>query len=240
MPKSDTQNLLLAALPKREFAKIEHSLKLVNLKVGQVLWEINEKRRYVYFPVSALVCFLYETENGTSIEVGMTGRQGMVGIVTFFGDSIMAKRAVVESAGQAYVMKAKDVEDHFAKSPDFEDICMSYTQTLIAQISQSAICNGLHSIEQRLCRYLLVVSDSIQGPGLVMTQTRISEVLGVRRESVSVTAAQLQNNGLIKYERGKITILDRKGLLATVCECYTSVRAQYDRILSKYISQHDA
>ena len=239
-PKSDTQNLLLAALPESEFARIEPFLKLVDLKVDQVLWEMNEKRRHVYFPTTAMVCLLYEAEDGTSIEVGMTGRQGMVGIVTFIGDARMAKRAVVEIPGQAYVMKAKDVEKFFEEIPDFRDICMSYTQTLIAQISQSAICNRMHSVEQQICRYLLFNSDNLLSAKFKMTQTRISDVLGVRRESVSIAATQLQARGLIKYERGKMELLDRKALLATVCECYMAVRDQYERILSKYISQHDA
>jgi CRP-like cAMP-binding protein len=170
----------------------------------------------------------------------MTGRKGMVGIVTFMGDAVMAKRAVVQTAGQAYVMKAKDIMKHLEDSADFQDICMSYTQTLIAQISQSAICNGLHSIDQRLCRYLLVVSDNMQSLEFTMLQSSISDVLGVRRESVSLAAAQLKSSGLIKYGRGKITILDQEGMLAKVCECYASFNEQYHRILARYSDEHNA
>jgi len=237
---SKIQNLLLAALPKNVFDKIEPSLKLVDLKLDEVLWEMDEKRRHIYFPTTAMICLLYETEDGESIEVGMTGRQGLVGVVTFIGDARMAKRAVVMNPGQAYVMKAKDVEKYFEEISDFQEICMLYTQTLLAQISQNVICNRLHSIEQQLCRFLLIISDNLQTTTIHMTHDRISNVLGVRRESVSTAAAQLQDEGLIKYAHGKIELLDRKGLLAVACECYEVVRDQYERILEKYISQHDS
>jgi len=236
--KENVDNMLLAALPEKERKRLEPLLKLVDLDDGEVLWEMDEKRRFVYFPTTAMVCLLYDSDDGVSIEVGMTGRQGMVGIVTFIGDSRMAKRAVVQRKGQAYRMKASDVEEEFAHCPDFHDICLSYTQTLIAQISQSVICNRLHSVEQQMCRYLLVSSDNLQTNKLTMTHERISNVLGVRRETVSVAAAQLRDNGLIKYSRGKITLVDRKGILATACECYAAVKDQYDRILCKYISVH--
>ena len=245
MPKvekasSKIQNLLLAALPKSVFDTIEPSLKLVDLKLDEVLWEMDEQRKHIYFPTSAMICLLYETEDGESIEVGMTGRLGMVGIVTFIGDARMAKRAVVMNPGQAYVMKAKDVEKFFEEIPDFQGICMLYTQTLLAQISQNVICNRLHSIEQQLCRLLLIINDNLQTTTIHMTHGRISNILGVRRESISAAAAQLQDQGLIKYARGKIELLDRKGLLAVACECYEVVKNQYKRILGKYISQHDS
>ncbi len=232
------QNTLLDALPERELKKIHPLLKLVDLELGEVLWEMEEKREYVYFPTTAMICLLYDSEDGTSIEVGMTGRHGMLGIVTFIGDSKMAKRAVVQHKGQAYRIKAKDVESAFAECGDFQDICMSYTQTLIAQISQSAICNRLHSVEQQMIRYLLINQDNLQTDEFLMTHAQISNVLGVRRETVSAAASQLKDNGLIKYSRGKMTLLDRKGLLAAACECYEEVTSQYDRILSKYIKKH--
>lgn len=237
---SQIQNLLLAALPENIFDKIEPSLKLVDLKLDEVLWEMNEKRKHIYFPTSAMICLLYETEDGESIEVGMTGRQGLVGVVTFIGDARMAKRAVVMNPGQAYVMQAKDVEQYFEEISGFQEICMLYTQTLLAQISQNVICNRLHSIEQQLCRFLLIISENLQTTTIHMTHSRISSVLGVRRESVSAAAAQLQDNGFIKYTRGKIELLDRKGLLGAACECYEVVKDQYERILGKYISQHDS
>ncbi len=235
---SNIHNHLLAVLPPDEFAKIEPSWRLIDLEVDEVLWEMHEKREHVYFPTTALVCLLYELEDGTSIEVGMTGRQGMVGVVTFVGDSRMAKRAVVEVAGQAYVMQAKDVERFFEEIRDFQDICMSYTQTLIAQISQSAICNRMHSIDQQICRYLLFMGLNVESDTFKMTQKRMSNVLGVRRESISIAAAQLKKLGLIQYGRGKMSILDHKGLLEAACECFEAVKEQYDRILSKYVSDH--
>ncbi len=234
------ENQLLAALPAKEFKKIEPLLKLVDLELNDVLWEMDEKREFVYFPTTAMICLLYESEEGVSIEVGMTGRQGMVGVVTFIGDSRMAKRAVVQREGQAYRMKASDVEKQFADCPDFHDICLAYTQTLIAQISQSAICNRLHSVEQQICKYLLVNQDNLQTKTFSMTHEQISNVLGVRRESVSVSAAQLKDIGAIDYARGQLTILDRRLLKTSACECYAVVKEQYDRILSKYIKQHDS
>lgn len=237
---SKIMNSLLAALPEKVFNQIESSLTLVDLKLNEVLWEMDEQRKHVYFPISAMICLLYETEDGDSIEVGMTGRLGMVGVVTFIGDARMAKRAVVINPGQAYVMKAKDIEKFFEEIPDFQDICMLYTQTLLAQISQNVICNRLHTIDQQLCRFLLIMHDNLQTTTIHITHDRISNVLGVRRESVSAAAAQLQDNGFIKYTRGKMELLDRKGLLSTACECYEVVKDQYERILGKYISQHDS
>jgi CRP-like cAMP-binding protein len=242
-PQSGTRpdalhNRLLAALPASEFENIRLKLEPVELEMDEVLWEMEEKRDFVYFPTTAMICLLYETDEGVSIEVGMTGSQGMVGVVAFIGDSRMAKRAVVQRAGQAYRMKAKDVEAEFARSPSFQDICMSYTQTLIAQISQSAICNRLHSIQQQLCRYLLVSHDNLHTKSLRMTHEQISNVLGVRRESISVAATDLRDKGLIESSRGKITIVDLRGLRAEACECYGVVKEQYDRILGKYASSH--
>ncbi len=239
-PKEDEalENKLLAALPEAEFKKIRPLLKEVDLELDDVLWEMDEERKFVYFPTTAMICLLYDSDEGVSIEVGMTGRQGMVGVVTFIGDSRMAKRAVVQREGKAFRMKAKDVEDQFASCPDFHDICMCYTQTLIAQISQNAICNRLHSVGQQLCRYLLVNYDNLETETFSMTHEQISNVFGVRRESVSLAAAQLKDDGLIEYSRGKLTILDRKGMLDCTCECYEVVREQYDRILSKYIKIH--
>ena len=234
------ENKLLAALPAAEFKKIRPLLKEVDLELDEVLWEMDEKRKFVYFPTTAMICLLYVSDEGVSIEVGMTGRQGMVGVVTFIGDSQMAKRAVVQREGKAFRIKAEDVEEEFANCPDFQEICMCYTQTLIAQISQNAICNRLHSVEQQLCRYLLVNYDNLQTKTFSMTHEQISNVFGVRRESVSLAAAGLKDRGLIEYSRGTLTILDRPGLLKAACECYEAVRDQYDRILSKYIKTHDA
>lgn len=234
------QNQILAALPQNEFDEIASSLKLVDLERDQVLWEMDEKRKHIYFPTTVMICMLYDTEDGDSIEVGMTGRQGMVGIVTFVGDARMAKRAVVMNSGQAYIMKANDAEKYFGKLPCFQEICLCYTQTLIVQLSQGIICNRLHSIDQQLCRYLLIYNDMLRSTVFHLTQARISNVLGVRRESISTAAAQLQAKGLIKYTHGKIELLDRKSLLAAACECYQVVKEQNERILGKYFSRYNA
>jgi len=234
------QNRLLGALPEAEFKKIRPLLKEVDLAQDEVLWEIDEKCRLVYFATTAMICVLYDADEGVSIEVGMTGRQGMVGVVTFIGDARMAKRAVVQREGKAFRMRAEDVEKEFATCPDFQDICMCYTQTLIAQISQNVICNRLHSVEQQLCRYLLVNYDNLLTESFAMTQEQISNVLGVRRESVSIAATELKDRGLIDYSRGQIEVLDREGLLSSACECYEVVRDQYDRILGKYIKVHSS
>ena len=234
------ENSLLAALPEAEFKKIQPLLKEVDLEQDEVLWEMDEKRKFVYFPTTAMICLLYDSDEGVSIEVGMTGRQGMVGVVTFIGDSRMAKRAVVQRAGKAFKMKAEEVEEEFLTCPAFQEICMCYTQTLIAQISQNVICNRLHSVEQQLCRYLLVNYDNLQTKTFSMTHEQISNVFGVRRESVSLAAAGLKDRGLIEYSRGTLTILDRPGLLKAACECYEVVREQYDRILNQYAKMHGA
>ena len=231
---------MLSALPEAEFDSIYPALELVDLEVGDILWESEEVREHVYFPTTALICLLYESDEGVSVEVGIAGRQGLLGVATFMGEARMAKRAVVQSAGQAYRMRAKDVKEEFSECGDFQDICMAYTQTLIAQISQTAICNQLHSVEQRFCRYLLINHDHLQSNTVLMTHDQISNVLGVRRESVSMAAAAIRDGGLIEYSRGKITLIDRKGLEKTVCECYGVVKEQYERILTKYIKNHAA
>lgn len=233
-----SSNNLLAAIPKSEFDQIEPKLELVDLEMDDVLWEMEEKREYVYFPTTAMICLLYESEDGQSVEVGMTGSEGMVGVVAFVGDARMAKRAVVQCAGKAYRMKAKDAEAEFDRKSSFQDICLCYTQTLIAQISQSAICNRLHTVPEQLCRYLLVNHDNLRTKTLQMTHEQISNVLGVRRESISAAASELRSAGLIQTSRGKIKLVDLKGLERATCECYGVVREQYDRILSKYLKTH--
>ena len=232
------QNQLLAALPKSEFEKIRPFLEPVILKRGEVLWEADEKNRYIYFPNTAMICLLYETEDGQSIEVGVIGRQGLVGIATYMGDARVSNRVVVQRGGIAYRMKGKDVMKEFSECGDFQDILMCYAQSLITQISQTAICNRLHSIEQQLCRWLLINHDHQQTKTFLMTHDQISNLLGVRRESISMAAEHLKDRRLIEYSRGNITLLDRKGIFASACECYRVVREQYDRMLSKYVSIH--
>jgi CRP-like cAMP-binding protein len=245
MPKSETiedarQNQLLAALPESEFDHIRLALEHVTLELGQVLWEAEELNQHIYFPTTAMLCMLYETISGQSIEVGMIGRNGLVGIATFMGDADLSHRVVVGRAGGAYRMKGVAAMEEFSESGDFQDILMCYTQSLITQISQTAICNRLHSVDQQLCRWLLMNHDHQQTTTFLMTHDKISRLLGVRRESVSLAAAHLQERGLIEGSRGKITLLDRKGIEAVACECYKVVKDQYVRMLSKYVSIHGA
>lgn len=231
-------NQLLAALPASEYEKIRPALERVTLERGQVLWEAEELNQHIYFPTTAMICMLYETESGQSIEVGMIGRQGLVGIATFMGDADLLHRVVVERAGDAYRMTGKAAMEEFSESGDFQDILMCYTQSLITQISQTAVCNQLHSVDQQLCRWLLMNHDHQMTTTFLMTHDQIAKLLGVRRESVSLAASQLQDRGLILCTRGKIEMVDRSRIEATSCECYRIVKAQYDRMLSKYIKAH--
>ncbi len=232
------KNQLLAALPESEFKKIRPALDLVSLETGDVLWEAESKRHHIFFPTTAIIGLFYESNEGVSIEVGLTGRQGLVGVSTFMAEASMATRAVTFYSGDAYRMKASDVKSEFSACGDFQDICMYFTQILIAQISQKAICNRLHAVEQHLCRFLLYIHDHQQTNLFIITHDQISQVLGVRRESVSLAAAKLQENKLIEYSRGKIKLLDRKGLENFSCECYHVVNDHYQRVLGKYISKH--
>ena len=234
------QNQLLAALPESEYNHIRPTLEHVTLAAGEVLWEAEEQNQYIYFPTTAMICLLYETVTGQSIEVGVIGRSGLVGIATFMGEANLSNRVVVQRGGGAYRMRGADVMSEFSESGDFQDILMCYTQSLITQISQTAICNRLHSVDQQLCRWLLMNHDHQQTTTFLMTHDRISNLLGVRRESVSLASSHLQEQGLIKCTRGKIILLDRKGIERVACECYEVVREQYERMLSKYVSIHGA
>lgn len=232
-------NKLLAALPSADFKALEKHLEICTLEKGDVLWEMDELREHVYFPIDCIICLLHESENGVSVEVGMTGRQGMVGVVTFIGDGIMAKRAVVQNAGRAYRVAAEVVEKRIADSVAFHDVCMSYTQVLLAELSQNAICNRLHSVDQQVSRYLLRSYESLGTHKFSVTHQQMADSLGVRRESISVAAQGLRDQGLIEYARGEVKLLDRAGLTAVTCECYEAVHDQYKRILKDYVSEHE-
>ncbi len=231
-------NKLLAALPARVFDKLSSQLKTVDLEKNEVLWDMDEVRDVVYFPIDAMICLLYEAEDGTSVEVGMTGRLGMVGVVTFLGDARMAKKAVVQQAGKAYMIAAGIITEQLKKLPAFKEVCMAYTQALLAQISQSAICNRLHPVDKQLCKYLLICRDNIGSKKFSITQAQIADTLGVRRETVSAAARRLRGRGLIDYRRGEITIKDRVALEDNACECYGEVKQQYNRILKGYTAEH--
>jgi CRP-like cAMP-binding protein len=230
-PNEPPENRLLAALPSNEYERVLPQLEQVSLSLGEVVYEFGGHLDYVFFPTNSIVSLLYTMENGTSAEMGLTGRDGVVGIALFMGGGTMPNRAVVQSAGGALRMKAKVLQDEFAMGGRFQYLLLRYTQALITQISQTAVCNRLHSVEQQLCRWLLLSHDRVQADELIMTQELIADMLGVRREGVTVAAGRLQDSGAIKYIRGHIKILDRQKLEETVCECYQVVKTEFDRLL---------
>lgn len=235
---SARMNHLLAALPKDEFTRLEPLLEPVSLELGQVIYESGEKLDHIYFPTTAIISLLYIMENGSTAEIGMSGNDGLVGIALYMGGSTTPSRAVVQSAGNSFRLRSKDLNDEFSLGGTFQKVLLRYTQSLMTQISQTAVCNRLHSVQKQLCRWLLINHDLLQTNKLIMTHDLIANMLGVRREGVSIAAGQLQELGLISYVRGTITILDRDGLLANACECYQVVKDEYDRLLGTYISRN--
>ena len=229
--KEPVENRLLGSLPVAEFERLRPNLRPVSFALGEVVYEFGGHLDYVFFPTNSIVSLLYTMENGSSAEMGLTGNEGVVGIALFMGGGTMPNRAVVQSAGDALRMKAKVLQDEFARGGKFQQLLLRYTQALITQISQTAVCNRLHSVEQQLCRWLLLSHDRLQTDELVMTQELIAAMLGVRREGVTVAAGRLQDAGAISYVRGHIQILDREKLEATVCECYVVVKDEFDRLL---------
>ena len=227
------ENRLLAALPADQYERLRPSLQPVEFTLGEVVYEFAGQLDYVFFPTNSIVSLLYTMENGTSAEMGLTGNDGVVGIALLMGGGTMPNRAVVQSAGGALRMKAKILQDEFALGGKFQQLLLRYTQALITQISQTAVCNRLHSVEQQLCRWLLLSHDRLKTDELVMTQELIADMLGVRREGVTVAAGRLQDAGAISYVRGHIQILNRQTLEATVCECYGVVRDEFQRLLGE-------
>ncbi|HWP54297.1 MAG TPA: Crp/Fnr family transcriptional regulator [Pyrinomonadaceae bacterium] len=224
-------NRLLAALPADELERLRPLLQSVEFSLGEVVYEFGGALDYVFFPTNSIISLLYTMENGTSAEMGLTGNEGVVGIALFMGGGTMPNRAVVQSAGGALRMKAKVLQDEFALGGRFQQLLLRYTQALITQISQTAVCNRLHSVDQQLCRWLLLSHDRVKADELIMTQELIADMLGVRREGVTVAAGRLQDAGAISYVRGHIQILDRQRLEETVCECYQVVKDEFDRLL---------
>ena len=225
------ENRLLAALPADQYERLRPSLQPVEFTLGEVVYEFAGQLDYVFFPTNSIVSLLYTMENGTSAEMGLTGNEGVVGIALFMGGGTMPNRAVVQSAGGALRMKAKVLQEEFALGGTFQQLLLRYTQALITQISQTAVCNRLHSVDQQLCRWLLLSHDRVKADELIMTQELIADMLGVRREGVTVAAGRLQDAGAISYVRGHIQILDRQRLEKTVCECYRVVKDEFDRLL---------
>lgn len=232
---SALQNHLLALLSKQEYLRIKDKLELDSLRLGQVIYEAGSELSHMYFPTTAVISMLYIMENGGTAEIGIAGNNGMVGYALIMGGGTTSSRAVVQIAGEAFRMSAEDVREAFARGGDFQNVLLRYTQSLITQISQTAVCNRLHSVEQQLSRWLLINHDQLPADKLVMTHELIANMLGVRREGVSIAAAHLQSLGIIEYYRGTITILDRDTLEKVACECYKVVMDEYERLLGAYV-----
>jgi CRP-like cAMP-binding protein len=224
-------NLLLAALPQAESSRWSSQLEPVDMPLGQVLYESGTRLSHVYFPTTSIISLLYVMENGASAEIAVVGQEGIVGISLVMGGESTPSRAVVQSAGQGLRLKANLMMQEFNRGGPVMHLLLRYTQALITQMAQTAVCNRHHSLDQQLCRWLLLSLDRLQSNQLVMTQELIANMLGVRREGVTEAAGQLHKAGLIRYQRGHITILDRAGLERRTCECYAVVKKEYDRLL---------
>jgi CRP-like cAMP-binding protein len=229
---SPTQNHLLAALPTQEFTRLAKNLKLVHLDLGHVIYESGCKLDEVYFPTTAIVSLLYVLEDGASTEIAVAGNEGIIGISLFMGGNTTPSRAVVQSNGWCYSLGSDFLKTEFERGGPLRQLLLRYTQAVITQMTQTAVCNRHHTIDQQLCRWLLSSLDRLSSYTLTMTQDLIANMLGVRREGVTDAAIKLQREGLISYSRGRITVLDRPGLERRVCECYLVVRREYDRLLS--------
>lgn len=225
------QNQLLACLPSAEWERWKPQLELVDLPLGKVLYESGEQLTHVHFPASGIVSLLYVLDSGASAEIAVVGNEGVVGIAIFMGGGSTPNRAVVQSAGTAFRLPAAAVKTEFERTGPVMHLMLRYTQALITQMSQTAVCNRHHSLDQQLCRWLLLSLDRLPGNQLVMTQELISNMLGVRREGVTEAALKLQSAGLIRYVRGRITVLDRPKLELRTCECYQVVKHEYERLL---------
>jgi CRP-like cAMP-binding protein len=225
------QSHLLSALPAHAYDRVAAHLELVPMNLGDVLYEPGIQLRYVYFPTTAIVSLLYVMENGASAEIAIVGNEGILGISLFMGGETTPSRAVVQSAGYGYRLRAQFLKDEFSRAGPFLHLLLRYTQALITQMAQTAVCNRHHSVDQQLCRWLLLSLDRLSTTELSMTQELIANMLGVRREGVTEAAGKLQQAGLIHYRRGKITVLDRRRLEQRCCECYQVVKSEFDRLL---------
>ena len=225
------QNHLLDALLSAEFDRLSPNLELVEMSLGKVLYESGGMLEHVYFPTNSIISLLYVMANGSAAEIAVVGNEGILGISLFMGGETTSSRAVVQSAGHAYRLKAQLLKDEFNRGGPVQRLLLRYTQALITQMAQTAVCNRHHSVEQQLCRWLLLSLDRLATDKLTMTQELIANMLGVRREGVTDAAGKLQREGLINYSRGRITVLDRPKLEKRSCECYQVVKAEFDRLL---------
>ncbi len=239
-PDAPHQNRLLAALPTDIYARLHSHLALVSLQLGQVLHESDSQLRHVFFPATAIVSLLHITQEGASAEIAMIGNEGMVGVTLFLGGETSPSRAVVQSSGIAYRLKAQVLHDEFSRaggrrSCTMQNLLLRYTMALLTQTAQTAVCNRHHSVDQQLCRCLLLCLDRMHSNELVMTQELIANMIGVRREGITEAAGKLQHAGLIEYHRGHITVINRPGLEARSCECYKVVKKEFNRLLPEII-----
>jgi CRP-like cAMP-binding protein len=224
-------NSILAALPEPDFERLRPHLEVVDLPLGAALYEAGSRVRQLYFPVSGIVSLLQVMADGASAEIAVVGNEGVIGIAMFMGGETTPSRAVVQSAARAYAMNADVLKDEFARGGMLQYLLLRYTQALIMQMSQTAVCNRHHSVEQQLCRWLLMSIDRLEkNEDLVMTQELIANMLGVRREGVTLAASKLQEDGLIRYARGRIEVISRAKLEKRVCECYAVVKKEYERL----------
>jgi CRP-like cAMP-binding protein len=241
---SARQNHLLAALPLVEYERLVGDLELIPMPLGNVLYESGSQLGHVYFPTNCIVSLLYVMEDGASAEIAVVGNEGIIGVALFMGGETTPSRAVVQSAGHAYRLRGQLLKREFTRSGVMQHLLLRYTQALLTQMAQTAVCNRHHSVDQQLCRWLLLSLDRLPSNELTMTQELIANMLGVRREGVTEAAGKLQSAGLIHYSRGRITVVDRPGLEAQACECYKVVKKEFDRLLPPHshpdVSGHPA
>ena len=228
---SPKQSRLLAALPAADYERLLPHLELVPLKLGQIVYEAGSPLRSVQFPTDSIVSLLYVMQNGDSAEIAVVGSEGVVGVAAFAGSETTSSRALVQSAGYAYQLDRDVLKQEFSRGGPLQHALLRYAQALMTQIGQTAVCNRHHSVDQQLCRWLLLSLDRLPSNQLNMTQELIANMLGVRREGVTEAAGKLQDAGMIRYRRGHITVLNRPKLEAQVCECYAVVKKEFDRLL---------
>ncbi|MFM0493346.1 Crp/Fnr family transcriptional regulator [Paraburkholderia caledonica] len=225
------ENHLLSVLPEEERARLAPHLVAIDMTLGQVVYESGDRQHFVYFPTTSIVSLLYVMEDGASAEIAIVGNEGVIGIALFMGGETTPSRAIVQSAGAAFRLDARILKQEFGRAGPVQRLLLRYTQALITQMAQTAVCNRHHSIDQQLCRWLLLSMDRLPSNELKMTQELIANMLGVRRSGVTEAALKLQDAGLIRYSHGHIQVLDRPGLEKRVCECYRVVKREFDRLL---------
>ena len=230
---SPLQNQLLASLPNDVLERLEPSLEPVSMGLGDALYESGTHLSHVYFPTTSIVSLLYVMENGSSAEIAVVGNEGVVGVSLFMGGETTPSRGIVQAAGHAYRLGGRELKQEFMRAAELQQVLLRYTQALLTQMAQTAVCNRHHSLDQQLCRWLLLSLDRLPSNELTMTQELIANLLGVRREGVTEAAGKLQKAGLIRYNRGRIKVMDRPGLEARSCECYGVVKREFDRLLPR-------